>query len=856
MITMKRNAWLVTGLSVLLTTATLSLGADFTWLNTPASGNWNGADANWSGAGSVWTNGSANNAVFGTSSTQNVTAAAVTLNNLTFNADGYKIGGGPLLMYGGFTVASGASALLTAAVTNKVGLCEKKGAGTLVLDTDPGYTNSFSTLSVSEGLVHIKGGTHEIYTNDLNNIYIGFHINNGSMLVSGGKVRTTGPGYSDVRGSLLITNGIVDLSSSRELLNAFNAAGTTTVSGNGELNVNTFRISQYAGAAAQNAINVNTGGVLRLTYFAIDTSANPKGMVNFNGGTVIVKSSTADFLGTGAAQWLSGISSRILDGGAVLDTFGNSISIKQPLVSGAATDGGLTKKGSGTLTLLTTNLFNGGTKLYGGALNISQDQNLGAVPATPTTNLSFMASCTLQSGSNHTVSVNRTIWITNSVTATFDSQAYTQMVYGTIMCADTSSTLVKAGSGMLVLDPGAASVNMFGTLQPTAGTLVIASGTNLVTRYNNAQNAPGLRISGGTLLVAGGVLKTTTGLFVNVDGGHLLVTNGLADLSSCGEILNGIGSTYGYTTVSGSGVIIAQTVRISQNWGNPSNNVVSVNTGGVLRLNNFYIDTNAVQRGMLMLNGGTVEARIDNANFLGTADQLGSDQRNRWLTNILVQVREGGAIFNTAGKTITIRNPLLSGAPVDGGLIKRGAGALTLTNTNTYNGVTSVEGGTLIFGRNDMLPSGNTAVVSSNAILNVNGKTQTLAGIGGSGTMTNVSALTVTSLVEPGDAGSFGTLTLASACPLSGVLKVDVSTNGACDRVHVQGNLDLTSLALTVANTNSLSKDKRYMIASCSGTLSNTFLSAPLPLRWRVTYDTAAKSVYLSYNRGTLLCVQ
>jgi hypothetical protein len=122
--------------------------------------------------------------------------------------------------------------------------------------------------------------------------------------------------------------------------------------------------------------------------------------------------------------------------------------------------------------------------------------------------------------------------------------------------------------------------------------------------------------------------------------------------------------------------------------------------------------------------------------------------------------------------------------------------------------------------------------------------------------MTNVSALTVTSLVEPGDAGSFGTLTLASACPLSGVLKVEVSTNGACDRVHVQGNLDLASLALTVANTNSLSKDKRYMIASCSGTLSNTFLSAPLPLRWRVTYDTAAKSVYLSYNRGSLLCIQ
>jgi len=835
---------------------------DFTWLNSPTNSNWNSVDTNWSSSvGSVWINSSTNNAIFGVSDKKVVTADAVTLKNLTISADGYSIGGGPLLMFGGPTVGAGLSAVLTATVTNNVGLCDKRGTGTLVLDSGTNHTNLFSTLRVSEGLIQITGGTHEIYTNDANNINIGFDVNYGAMLVGGGKVRQTSGGYSAVRGTLVITNGVVDLSSGREFLNAFNGAGTTTVSGNGVLDVSTLRISQnQAVPASQSAVNVNTGGVIRLANFAIDVNAYPRGMVNFNGGTVIVKSSTADFLGTGATQWLNGVSAKILEGGAVIDTQANSISIKQPLVSGAVSDGGLTKKGTGALSLLSTNSYNGSTKLYGGTLNISQDQNLGAVPSTPATNLIFMASCALQSGSNHTVNVNRTFFITNGVTVTFDTQAYTQMVYGTIMCADTSSTLVKAGGGSLVLNPGPTSVNSFGTLQSTAGTLVIASGTNLVTRYCGVQNGPGLRISGGTLLVAGGVLKTTTGMFVNVDGGHLMVTNGLADLSSCNEVLNGIGSTYGYTTVSGSGVIIAQALRISQNTGNPSNTVVNVNTGGVLRLNNFYIDTtfNGKQMGILSLNGGTVEPRNDNADFLGTATAFTGANSDRWLTNILVQVREGGAIFNTAGRSISIKQPLYSAAAVDGGLTKRGNGTLTLLNTNTYNGVTSVEAGTLKLGvSTNTLFTGGSALVLSNAVFDINGKVQTLAGLGGSGVVTNGGLLTVTSLVAPGGSNAVGTLTLTtSPAALGGLLAVYVANDGSCDLLQVQGNLDISSLALSVANTEALNKDKRYVIATCTGTLSGMFTSAVLPKRWFVRYDTANRRVYLIYDPGTLMRVQ
>ena len=59
---------------------------------------------------------------------------------------------------------------------------------------------------------------------------------------------------------------------------------------------------------------------------------------------------------------------------------------------------------------------------------------------------------------------------------------------------------------------------------------------------------------------------------------------------ACDEIPNGIASIYGFTTVSGSGRL-SPTGTHSQNTGNPSNTVVSVVAGGVMRLNN-YIDIN------------------------------------------------------------------------------------------------------------------------------------------------------------------------------------------------------------------------------------------------------------------------
>jgi len=60
-----------------------------------------------------------------------------------------------------------------------------------------------------------------------------------------------------------------------------------------------------------------------------------------------------------------------------------------------------------------------------------------------------------------------------------------------------------------------------------------------------------------------------------------------------------------------------------------------------------------------------------------------------------VTVQAGGAVINSNGYSVAINNILAGFGGADGGLKKIGAGTLTLTGVNTYNGGTTVSGGVL-----------------------------------------------------------------------------------------------------------------------------------------------------------------
>ena len=141
----------------------------------------------------------------------------------------------------------------------------------------------------------------------------------------------------------------------------------------------------------------------------------------------------------------------------------------------------------------------------------------------------------------------------------------------------------------------------------------------------------------------------------------------------------------------------------------------------------------------------------------------------------------------------------------------------------------------------------------------MNRKTQAFAGICGGGTITNLSALTVTDVIAPGTADAPGTLTLAGLPTLGAgcALVVGVTADGASGCLHVQGDLDLFALTLRVNDAAQLNRAYRYTIVTASRTLTSSFASrGNLPSPWTAKVVADRKSAYLVYNAGAVLLLK
>ncbi len=89
-------------------------------------------------------------------------------------------------------------------------------------------------------------------------------------------------------------------------------------------------------------------------------------------------------------------------------------------------------------------------------------------------------------------------------------------------------------------------------------------------------------------------------------------------------------------------------------------------------------------------------------------------------------VRNGGVKVDTNGFNVTIAQPLVHSlingdAAADGGLIKGGAGTLTLTGVSTYTGATTINAGTLAVGSGGSLTNGSPVRVNAGASLAFSG---------------------------------------------------------------------------------------------------------------------------------------
>jgi autotransporter-associated beta strand protein len=346
-------------------------------------------------------------------------------------------------------------------------------------------SNSTVATDNAAGVVNVTGGV----LNSTNDVTVGLGgTQTGKLVIDGGTVNVGTTAlkwlklgqYDTANGQIDINNGALNLNFLSDI--KFNA---NTGSGTNVINQNGGTVTSYsgngtgtAGSATDGAIDMQTasntlvnntynlnGGTLTINR-VYSSQTNGTRTFNFNGGTLKAASSLAGTffnLGTGNAR------ANVRNGGAILDTNGFNVTIAQALVHSNiigdnATDGGLTKNGTGTLTLSAANTYTGNTIVNSGALITSATGTFGsgnlivASGASVTLgNLSALASTATLTFANTTTlnSINLNFTGTLTLSGVYDSVSATYLTAGSNYSASDLNLLIGtdifAGSGLLTI---------------------------------------------------------------------------------------------------------------------------------------------------------------------------------------------------------------------------------------------------------------------------------------------------------------------------------------------------------------------------------------------------------------------
>ncbi len=401
-------------------------GGAGTWdVNTTANW-WNGTtNVVWPAPG-----GTDDDAVFAyAAGTVSLAAGGVSVNDIAFNTAGYVIQNNTLTLNGTTpTVTADANAAISAVIAGAGVSLTKAGTGTLTLSgantysggtvinagaISVGNASAFGTgaLTLAASGTVIAGSAFNLASADgnagrtdlnvsgnaafSNNVtltggtsyLLGLSIGGAGTLTYGGVV-TAYNGRMDLKGTvtlILATGASISLTGSNGNQVLFSGPGATLILAGGSFACtgNNGTTASYLGNLTMNSGTASMGGALS-TQIALNANAT----VNLNGGTLSVQgisgaaSNTLNFNGgtlkalASNANFLSPlIAANVQAGGAVVDTgaFNPAIAgvLAHDAALGATADGGLTKLGSGTLTLSGTSTYTGATTVNAGKLVVN-----------------------------------------------------------------------------------------------------------------------------------------------------------------------------------------------------------------------------------------------------------------------------------------------------------------------------------------------------------------------------------------------------------------------------------------------------------------------------------------------------
>jgi autotransporter-associated beta strand protein len=479
---------------------------------------------------------------------------------------------------------------------------------------------------------------------------------------------------------------------------------------------------------------------------------------------------------------------------------------------------------TGLVSLDAANTYTGANTLTAGTLSLDIDST-GSVTNGPLgTNTLTINGGTLQTDATHSVAnvlviggnfsiggsnaltLSGAASLTGNRTITVDNSADTTLA-GVISESGGTRSFTKAGTGTLILTAsntynGATTVNA-GTLRlsgsgrlSNSSAVVTANVASAVMDFNSVSDTVG-SIAGG-----GGT------------GGNILL--GTATLTAGGD-----DSTTSFdgvlgTAAAGGNFIKAGNGTLTLSNANVYTGTTTVNAGGTLKITNALgLGTSAgatsiVSGGALELSTVTVAAEnISSISGTGVGGNgaLVTTGTCSWGGSITP-----GAAFSIApSNTFTISGVI--GATAFG-MTKRNGGTLILTNTNTYTGTTTVNGGMLRIGSGGALDVGSAVTVNAGAA------------IGGLGTVNGSLTLTgVAATLAPGDGTTEGTFsTGALTLDSDSILTYELNTTGTSDQCAVTGNLTLDG-TINCTDGGAFAGVGSYPIITYTGTLTDNTLT-------------------------------
>ncbi len=431
--------------------------------------------------------------------------------------------------------------------------------------------------------------------------------------------------------------------------------------------------------------------------------------------------------------------------------------------------GGMTFNGTGRTTLTGANTYTGGTTVNGGTLQITDDAQLGAVPATPTVNVTLNGATLYNNDSTPVINANRTI----SLGA---GGGYLQGGWGPKTL--TVNGLITGAGGLAInWDAGpvilSAANNYAGntTIGDTGPSYWANVAANVVLKVGIDDALPFGTGKGNVVFGTSANANTAT---LDLNGRNLRV-NGLTGAANA--IIDNTAGTGDYLLTAGNN---NQTSTFAGSIRNTSGKVGLTKVGtGALTLSGASSYT-----GNTTVNGGTLILNLPNNTLNPVTSALGNNQVAHTVT-----VNNGGTLQFSSGDTLggnasTLATTLVidsGGTVTNGGVVFNRLGSVTL-NGGTLTSVSGAAAGyqTYSFDAAAVVTVGGTtaSTISTNGTFNgIHLNTNTVFNVANATTSAaadlTVSAPLIDRNLSEGGAGGLtkngvGTLTLTGANTYTG----------------------------------------------------------------------------------------